>query len=147
MGTASARALGQEYAWCIWSVEGGLGGGPEDSEEEKCVGFDPKGTAEAKRDPWVTAGHWCWLVRVHPKGILTEGQWVSSCGELQPGSHSPLSPSGIARISPSDGPPAWEAKMERGCLLCHPSRSQSQGDTTGGRRLSQVCTHRLGVGL
>lgn len=58
MGTASARALGQEYAWCIWSVEGRLGGGAEDSEEEKCVSFDPKGTAfgEAKWDPWVTAG-------------------------------------------------------------------------------------------
>lgn len=39
--------------------------------------------------------------------------------------------------------PAWEAKMERGCLLCR----QSQSDTTGGHRPSQVWTHRLGVGL
>ena len=82
------------------------GRGAEDSEEEKCVSFAVKGTAfaEVKWDPWATAGGWCWLVRVHPNGILTEGQRVSSCGELRPGSPSPLSPSGIARISPSDGP-------------------------------------------
>ena len=39
--------------------------------------------------------------------------------------------------------PAWEAKMEKGCLLCH----QSQSDAAGGHRLSQVWTHRLLVGL
>lgn len=66
--------------------------------------------------------------------------------KLQPGSPSPLSPSGIARISPSDGPLPG-VKMEKGCLLCHQSRERCHGQAQAlrcGHRLSRVWTQAAG---
>ena len=76
---------------------------------------------------------------------------MSSCGELQPGSHSPMSPSGIARISPLDGPLPGRLRWREGASCAARARATPRVGTgpprSGHTGWVWVCRERASASL